>query len=284
MFKEKFNNGREFFRKHMAMIILALHFSLTTGFAITNLLVPLVFTKQSNTPEKAQKRYINTLFHLLKWFTGDVWDAPNGDSYKSVQEVRRMHTKVAKKMNSDLKDKQYVSQYDMAIVLSGFMGAVVMYPKGFGIRCTKQELDDYVFFWRCIGYLLGINDKYNICANGYQEAYDICKEIEFDLLLPGLRDAPKDFKMMSEAYINGTNLSLGFPMYSTKSIIAMSAMENKWPNFDIPYVSWADFFRMWYLKFLTSLVWWIPGFEKFLNARMSKAHDYFVNKFVKKST
>ena len=53
---DKFERGREFFCKHSAAMFLAMHCSLVTGFSIINLLQPLVFTKQSNTPEKAFAR------------------------------------------------------------------------------------------------------------------------------------------------------------------------------------------------------------------------------------
>lgn len=38
-----------------------------------------------------------------------------------------------------------------ACVQSGFMGLLVLHSKKFGIRASEEELEDYIYFWRCIG-------------------------------------------------------------------------------------------------------------------------------------
>ena len=58
--------------------------------------MPLVYTEQSDTPEKALKRYLATFEHVHSWFTGNVWDAEGKSSaYVSVKRVRGMHNKVS---------------------------------------------------------------------------------------------------------------------------------------------------------------------------------------------
>lgn len=54
---------------------------------------------------------------------------------------------------------QYMTQYDMAVVHTGFFAAILLYPAHFGVRASRPELDDWVFFWRVVGYLFGIDDK-----------------------------------------------------------------------------------------------------------------------------
>lgn len=110
----------------------------------------------------------------------------------------------------------YLSQYDMGLVQCGFMGAIILYPDKIGIHCSTYDLDDYVYFWRWIGYLLGIDDKYNICNGGYEQAYEICHAINQKVLVPSLYNPPVQFYPMTRAFVDGMNL----PLISTESVIA----------------------------------------------------------------
>lgn len=38
-------------------------------------------------------------------------------------------------------------------------------------------MDALLHFWRCIGYLLGIEDKYNLCSGTYDEIKSVCDGI-----------------------------------------------------------------------------------------------------------
>ncbi len=54
-----------------------------------------MYTEQSDTPEKALKRYLATFEHVHSWFTGNVWDAEGkSPAHVSVKRVRGMHNKV----------------------------------------------------------------------------------------------------------------------------------------------------------------------------------------------
>ena len=267
--KEKFRRGQAFFKNHASSLLLSLHFSLTTGFCITNLLEPLVFTKKSDTGPKAHKRYYQTSLHLLTWVFEEIWDNPKSLALRSIKAVRKMHKYVGKSMTKKLADtgNVYVSQYDMGIVQSGFMGAIIMYPEGFGCACNKSDLEDYIHFWRGMGWLLGIDDKYNICAGNYEQTHSIVKSIERDMLLPGLANPPKDFYMMVKAYIDGVNMWSPIPIHSFESIKAMS-MEGM--GFSVPSLSWADKLRFWFFKWIVFMLLWCPGFERLANTSVKR--------------
>jgi hypothetical protein len=97
---EKFKRGQNFFLKHVASFVMALHCSLTVGFAINRLLDALVFNKASDTPKKARRRYFETLVHVILWHTTDVWDSNTPSiGHRSLAFVRRMHCRIAKAMN-----------------------------------------------------------------------------------------------------------------------------------------------------------------------------------------
>ena len=220
---EKFWRGQRFCQKHIISLTLSWHFQLVRGFAIVNLLMPLVFTKNSDTPEKSLKRYAHTAYHMIQWLTNpSIWDGKFSQGFRSIAAVRKMHGNVAKAMNKKLGDNIYMTQYDMGLVQSGFMGGIVMYPEMFGLQCSKDDLEDFIHLWRGLGYLLGIDDKYNICSGNYQQTYNINKELEEQLIFPSLENPPKDFDKMCTAYIDGMNLYMGIQATSRESISALA--------------------------------------------------------------
>ena len=109
----------------------------------------------------------------------------------------------------------------MGLVQSGFFGAVLMYPRDFGIKCTDSELDDYIHVWRVIGYCLGIKDQYNICSGTLEQTRALVKEIEQECLIPALLSPPKDFDEIADAYIDGLNSDLSFKLHSKLSILSL---------------------------------------------------------------
>ena len=300
---EAFRRGQQFFRDHILSFFLAWPIVLVTGMNIVHLLEPLVFTGKSSTPVKAFKRYFSTFIHLARWHFEDVWDGPNGTAFRSMMEVRRMHRCVAKRMNGkdkgdrtekeslvyghkgkdtemervEVKDKReqlYVSQYDMSLVQFGFFAPMVMYPKKFGLRCTQKDLEDYVHFWAGIGYLLGIQDKYNICINGLDEALHISKEVEQHILIPAMKNTPKEFHSMAKALTDGLNLTSRLSFSSVASVMALAY----WVfEMEVPRLSLLDWFRFWNFRVFALLVYWLPGFELVMGYSVSRNVRRFMN-------
>ena len=276
---DRFRRGQEFFKKHMGSVILALHCSITVGFGVPNLAIPLAYTKKSDTSGKAAYRYLQTFAHITLWHVQDVWD-PTTLAHKSTQLVRRMHAKVRQSMNKKYADEEHLSQYDMALVQAGFMAAVFMYPSEFGINCTRKDLGDYVFFWRGIGYLLGIADAFNICSGDYEETYAICKQIEDDIVYQGLLHPTNETELLTRSYIDGVNMVTKLKMNSIKSIVTFSLGTMKRPrlhtNLDV-----FDRLRLVWLNIVVKLTRWCPGFERFANWMQMRMFYYllpFVNK------
>ena len=72
----------------------------------------------------------------------------------------------------------------MSLVQSGFVGFIIMFPWKIGLEDFKTNLEDFVYFWRWIGFFLGIDDENNICINGYEDASDISKQIMNEIVYP----------------------------------------------------------------------------------------------------
>lgn len=47
-----------------------------------------------------------------------------------------------------------------------FIGLIVMHPDKFGMaRATDEELEGFIHLWRCLGWILGIDDRFNFCQS-----------------------------------------------------------------------------------------------------------------------
>ena len=76
---DRFNAAQNFFEQHAMSLTVSWFCSLTIGFAIPTLLDALVFTTDSNSPEKALKRYLATAQHIFQWHQGDIFDCTSCD-------------------------------------------------------------------------------------------------------------------------------------------------------------------------------------------------------------
>lgn len=273
---EKFNRGRVFFKKHVGQCLLTMMMSLIAGLSIERFLNVLVCTGMSSTPATSFKRYMNTTFHVLKWHYGNVWDKESS-AFKSVRSVRKIHAHVRKFMEkrensteingartsrkSHVGPKRvYLSQYEMGLVQSGFIGVTIMYPKEFGIHCTVEELDDYVYFWRWMGYLLGIDDKYNICIDGYKKAKELCHAIQREIVIPSLTRPPEQYYPMADAFVDTFKR---YQIASTKSFIAVGFRKAR---LECPVsISFTDSLRMYAFSGFLSLLSYFPSFAYCFN-------------------
>ncbi|CAG2110827.1 unnamed protein product, partial [Medioppia subpectinata] len=125
-------------------------------------------------------RVLSTTIHVFKWYEDDPFDR-NSASHKSLMQVRyTCHMAVTKLMNEKYpqEDRLWLNQFDMAMTQWSLIGLVGIRPKECGFHMTnKHEFEEYMYFWKVIGYCMGIEDRFNICQNNYEQSvayFDIC--------------------------------------------------------------------------------------------------------------
>lgn len=261
--RAKFDRGRLFYQNNIFSCTLAMLTSLICGLSVENLLTPLVFTGRSDEAKKALKRYLQTFHHVALWHFGDIWN-PQSKARESILQVRKMHNDTrTNMMNSGRYEGMQLSQYDMSLVQCGFIGIIIMYPKDFGISYSSEDIDSYIYFWYCVGYLLGIRDDNNICKGKASQVLEICKEIEEDILIPALNKPPQHFRPMAQALIDGiTYLINGRPLFSLQAFLAISYDACGVPH---PRLSVKDYLRVLFLRSLFTLAMHVPFGRYFLN-------------------
>lgn len=133
-------------------------------------LEPLLSTGNSKDIPSLYNRYLNTILHVTSWYDDDVFD-PKTKGYKSIRQVRAMHKRVQGIMNDKFsvkdmngKERVWLNQYDVAMTQFAFIGLGMLFPAKSGmIAASSEELELINYYWRVLGYLMGIEDEFNAC-------------------------------------------------------------------------------------------------------------------------
>ncbi|XP_025415895.1 uncharacterized protein LOC112687342 isoform X2 [Sipha flava] len=197
---------------------------------VPTILDVLILTNKSSDPYNAFRRYLDTIRHMIRWYNFDLKDSTS-KSQKSVSIVHGLHcaaSRTSEKAGLGLR----VSQRDMALTQFGFIGLMLVKKKELAIIGTEEDERSIVHFWRTIGYLLGIQDKFNLCQGTLEEVRCVCSIILKDYYAPALRKPTPEFNQMVEALIDGMKpispmLDLDAFMTYLTEICGVTDMDNR---------------------------------------------------------
>ncbi|OWR55022.1 hypothetical protein KGM_207067 [Danaus plexippus plexippus] len=198
--EKQFNKARRFYWNNCYMLSSSMLNGLVAVFAIPSILQVLIGTKRSNSPYTAYKRYLSTLLHTLSWFEHEL--KPGSRSWRSLFTVRTRHFKAS--LAAKLKNQPLVSQRDLALTQFGFIGFSMIKSDKFGIRQFETgDWEAYNHFWRTIGHLIGLEDKYNLCRKNVDETRQACQILLDRVYTPCLENVPEYFEHVSRAMLEG---------------------------------------------------------------------------------
>lgn len=117
-------------------------------------------------------------------------------------EVRNKHNAASKSASKC--GLGNITQKAMAITQFGFMGFAATNPRLVGLYdVTEEEWEGFFHVWRVVGYILGIEDRFNLCSGTPDEIKKKCKEIIKQAILPNLKIIPKPFEDNLRALCDG---------------------------------------------------------------------------------
>ncbi|XP_021701926.1 uncharacterized protein LOC5577104 isoform X2 [Aedes aegypti] len=198
--RDKFERGQRFFLDNYVAIMTAHMCGLLTVYAVLPILRMLMFTKRSSTPEAAYKRYYRTVLHIYSWYTEELQSGSN--SWKSLEYVRRIHAVSGKKANT-ANSRMLVSQKDVAITQFGFVGYVVLNHQKLGVQHSQEGVEGFVHLWRTIGYMLGLEDRFNLCTDDFETSAQRMALVNAHFLRPSLQNPSAEFVHMTKIMIEG---------------------------------------------------------------------------------
>ncbi|XP_062712961.1 uncharacterized protein LOC109411220 [Aedes albopictus] len=197
---DKFKRAQRYFKQNFFAMFVAKLCGLLVVLAVPSILNVLIYTNQSSTAVTAYRRYIATIMHTLNWYYEDL--LPGTAAWKSIAFVRRGHVAASKRSSAKLAGR-IVSQKDMAVTQFGFVGYTVLCYKKLGIVYNKEDMEALVHFWRVIGYMIGIHDRYNLCTDNLAATEDRMRQVQEHILRPALLTQTENFEKMGRALIDG---------------------------------------------------------------------------------
>uniref|UniRef100_A0A182WKY0 DUF2236 domain-containing protein n=1 Tax=Anopheles minimus TaxID=112268 RepID=A0A182WKY0_9DIPT len=213
----KFKRGQKFYNDNRFGILQANFCGLMVLLADPKGLRILEHTNKSSTTESARKRYISTFMHMNDWYECDL--VPGSRSWKSLSQVRRMHLSAsnsAKKRNLG-----FINQSEMALTTFGFMGFAIVRPHLLGIRYdNREDREAFVFFWAVIGFMLGVQDEYNMCLFRLEVVEMICHTVMRYVFVPSLQLETLLLRRMMGAVVDA--FAPYMPLVSYESILFMT--------------------------------------------------------------
>lgn len=174
--------------------------------------------------------------------------------------------KIGKPIHSTIPGKIFVNQLDMSTTQFGFVGLMVAYPEKFGAAgATKDELEGFIHLWRSIGYLLGMEDKYNFCAGSYDEVVQRCRSFVENWAKTNFQHLTEDWEHMSRCLVEGMSY-----ISSSGGSFEVSMMYMCWV-LDIPAprlrtsLTWSQRFEFNMVKLMMTYAVRFPGVLPMLN-------------------
>lgn len=198
--EKKFNQARRFFWDNCFALSGSMLLGLVAVFAIPSILQVLIGSRRSSGVYTAFRRYLSTLLHVVSWFEHEL--KPNSISWKSLYTVRSRHLRAG--LASKMKGGYSVSQRDIALTQFGFIGFMVLKPDRFGVRQLQPgDWDAYNHFWKVMGYMIGLEDRYNICRDSIEETREVCQLLLDRVYTPALENVPEYFEHMATVMLDG---------------------------------------------------------------------------------
>ncbi|KAJ8924189.1 hypothetical protein NQ315_006980 [Exocentrus adspersus] len=191
---------QKFFYKHIFSFFFSKCLGLVSVLSIPSILKILIFTKMSGSEMTSYRRYLSTIFHMMIWYDSDF--EPGSKLWRSIAEVRSLHNSASNR--SCTAGLSRITQKDMALTQFGFMGFALVRSKMLGIHeSSDNEWKAFLHLWRVIGYLMGIEERFNLCNGTVDEVRERCNILVEQIFRPNIERKDEDFINMSRYMING---------------------------------------------------------------------------------
>lgn len=329
---EKFCRGQKFALDNFTGVVLHNLIVLMAVFCVQDTLVPLIISRQSHTPYLAFKRYVATICHMRNWYTDNPWEE-GSKAYNSFQAVRKMHTKMRRKLcgmsidqineerkisemycpmyNMLVKDFQSntqkinpiskyslqhifkrqfnsikgLNQADMAFTQVAFVGFMLSCPEEFGIHnASKEDLEAFCYTWKVFGYILGIQDEYNMCSGTFEEIEQRLKDSMEYVTKPLLLEILPEWEHMSECYSMGIYYIAPFFTFDMLLLYLTKLLDVDMPNTynSMTYSNWMLYnVYGFFVRHCTKVPFIARQLHKVINYAIDRAANYDSNQHMK---
>lgn len=144
-----------------------------------------------------------------------------------MQTVRRYHIHSSRR--GELHRVGSVLYKDIAYTQLAMETYLLECPHIVGVNANREDLAACFHFWRVIGHMIGINDRFNGCTDDWDIDRERCKYCFRDVFTPQIRNANVEFYQLARAYIDGF---WGFtPIMDSAAVIYWMKYVHKFPGY-----------------------------------------------------
>lgn len=170
----------------------------------------------------------------------------------------------------------FFNQFSMSITQFGFVGLMVAYPNKFGATsASEEELDGFIHVWRVLGYLLGIEDRYNFCNGSLQEVRQRCTCVIEKVVKPQFLNATEDWEHMSRCLVEGISYYMPGLNFEVSLLYLCWVLDISIPR-TYASLSWWHSFMFNFTKVTMCFILRLPG--------MRPLHNWLVRKTLIKAS
>lgn len=167
-----------------------------------------------------------------------------------------------------------INQFDMSMTQYSFMGLIVAHPEKMGAgAATEEEFAGLIHFWRGIGWLLGIEDKYNFCSGTVAETRELCLEVERLIAIPSLSHVDWNYEHMATSLITGMSYILPSMSYPAMFRYLAHTIDVSTPAFN-SRMSYRHSFHYWVMRATFAIIilapWLVLIFNKMFRTLIHK--------------
>ncbi|KAK0183118.1 hypothetical protein PV327_001188 [Microctonus hyperodae] len=166
-----------------------------------------------------------------------------------------------------------ISQGDMSATQFGFIGLIILYPEAFGIHsATDEDLEAFCHLWRGLGYLLGIQDRYNFANGTLDEVKQRSRDFLYMWVKPNLRDITPEWEHMMRCLLTGLQYYFPGTSYEISLLYLAELMGLEMPQFQS---SMSYYNKMQYnvVKLVLKYPYKLPIIRKLLNKKVHNHMD-----------
>lgn len=195
----------------------------------------------------------------------------HSSAWKSLEAIRKRH--VVTNRNIQKHQIGQISQKDLVLTQISLIMYVLLKPHLLGIPVSRANFEAYVHFWRVNGHMIGIEDRFNACTDGWDTTRPRLEYAMNEIFKPALENASADFYRMTTAAIDGLwayNPMLDAPavFYVTKYLTGCEGYTYFESNLDA-----LDDDRGKNKRALNELNW----YSKFILLFVVTVHSYLIN-------
>ncbi|XP_067214669.1 uncharacterized protein [Linepithema humile] len=175
--------------------------------------------------------------------------------------------------------QKYFNDVDMAVFQCCFVGLVLLYPNKFGVHnATDEDLEAFCHIWRCYGYFLGMEDKYNFCRGNLVEIKQRTRDFYQYWALPNCKDTKPEYEHMTRCVVELFNSFFPFIRmpYKTAMLLFIDAFDISMSHLYASFtrLEWITY-NCW--KFIFRHVLKLSSVRSLFNRVMYKVLDQAIN-------